>query len=539
MQLSAMFPTSSAVPAEAQPPKVSPRILVDGEIQEWNGPCREVLSPLFLRQADGAEPEPRLLGLSPSVDEQTALWALSSARSAWAQGTGAWPTMRVEERIESFERFLHAMTAQREAVCRLIMWEVAKTWADSQTEFDRTVQYLRDTVEALKELDRSSARLSFRDGIIAQVRRAPLGVTLSMGPFNYPLNETMTTLMPALIMGNPVVVKLPRIGQLLWDPLLEAFRDCFPRGVVNVINGEGQKVIPPLMRSGQIDVLAFIGSSRSADAIKTTHPHPHRLRSILGLDAKNPAMILPDADLQNAVAECVKGTLSFNGQRCTALKILFVHQQIADRFIADFGAAVDALPNAFPWVKGARLTPLCEPGKAGRLAAFVDDAVGRGATLVNRAGGGGSAYLTAYHPAVLANVTPAMRVFHEEQFGPVIPIVIVRDTQEFIDYVIGSSYGQQASIFGQDPTEIGRLIDVLSNQVCRINLNSQCQRGPDVFPFTGRKDSAEGTLSTADALRAFSIRSMVAAPHTAPGKRLVRGVLDGDHSKFLSTDVIL
>lgn len=539
MQLSAMFPTADEVPAEAQPPHVTARVLIDGEIREWSGPCREVISPLYLRLRPGAEPEPRMLGRSPSVSAEVALSALDAARRAWDQGTGEWPTMRVEERIEAFERFLVAMTAKREAVCRLIMWEIAKTWPDAQAEFDRTVQYLRDTVEALKELDRQSARLTFRDGIIAQVRRAPLGVTLSMGPFNYPLNETMTTLMPALIMGNPVVVKLPRIGQLLWDPLLEAFRDCFPRGVVNVINGEGKEIVQPLMRSGKVDVLAFIGSSRSADAIKAAHPHPHRLRCILGLDAKNPAVILQDADIPTAISECLKGTLSFNGQRCTALKILFVHERVAERFSTEFAAAVDALPNTFPWVKGARVTPLCEPGKAARLAALCDDATERGATLLNRAAGGGTAYCTAYHPAVLGGITPQMRLFHEEQFGPVIPIVTIADAQQFVEYVTSSSYGQQASIFGQHPTEIGRLIDVLSNQVCRINLNSQCQRGPDVFPFTGRKDSAEGTLSTSDALRSFSIRSMVAAPHTAPGKRLVRGVLDGDHSKFLSTDVIL
>ena len=99
--------------------------------------------------------------------------------------------------------------------------------------------------------------------------------------------------------------------------------------------------------------------------------------------------------------------------------------------------------------------------------------------------------------------------------------------------------GQQASLFGQDERTLGRLIDVLSTQVCRINLNSQCQRGPDVFPFTGRKSSAEGTLSVSDALRSFSIRSMVAANGNSAGKALVRAILDHDQSNSLSTDIIL
>jgi glyceraldehyde-3-phosphate dehydrogenase (NADP+) len=326
---------------------------------------------------------------------------------------------------------------------------------------------------------------------------------------------------------------------LLWDPLLEAFRDSFPPGVVNIINGEGRLVIPPLMQTGLFDVLAFIGASKSADAIKGAHTRLHRLRCILGLDAKNPAVVLPDTDLGTAIPECVKGALTFNGQRCTALKIFFVHEKIADRFIAELCTAVDRLPNGLPWAKDARLTPLVEQDKAARLDSYVADALAHGATLANRSSGGGGYAYSAYHPAVLSGVTPAMRIYHEEQFGPVLPIVIIREVQEFIDYMLATSYGQQASLFGQDPKTMGSLIDVLANQVCRINLNTQCQRGPDVFPFTGRKSSAEGTLSVGDALRSFSLRSLVATPNSSVGKSLVRAILDGDQSNFLNTDIIL
>jgi glyceraldehyde-3-phosphate dehydrogenase (NADP+) len=96
----------------------------------------------------------------------------------------------------------------------------------------------------------------------------------------------------------------------------------------------------------------------------------------------------------------------------------------------------------------------------------------------------------------------------------------------------------QASIFGRDPRSVGPMIDQLANQVCRINLNAQCQRGPDVFPFTGRKSSAEGTLSVFDALRSFSIRSMVAAKQDEIGKAVFRDILEGDHSQFLSSKIL-
>jgi hypothetical protein len=93
-------------------------------------------------------------------------------------------------------------------------------------------------------------------------------------------------------------------------------------------------------------------------------------------------------------------------------------------------------------------------------------------------------------------------------------------------------------VFGNDPRVVGPLIDVLANQVCRVNLNAQCQRGPDVYPFTGRKDSAEGTLSVSDALRCFSIRSMVAAPDAPPNTRLLSAILNERSSNFVNTDYI-
>jgi len=417
------------------------------------------------------------------------------------------------------------------------MWEIAKSRGDSEREFDRTMEYIRDTVDALKELDRTSSRFVIQQGIIGQIRRAPLGVALCMGPFNYPLNETFTTLIPALIMGNTVVFKPPRLGVLLHHPLLAAFRDAFPPGVVNTVYGRGRETMTPLMASGKIDVLAFIGSSQAADALKQAHPRPHRLRCVLGLEAKNPAIVLPDADLDLAVRECVLGALSFNGQRCTALKMLFVQSRVAGEFLERLCAAVSGLRVGMPWDDGVAITPLAERGKPEYLAELVADAAAGGARVVND--GGGRVHGTFFTPAVLSPVGGAMRVYREEQFGPIVPVQPFDDVETPIRAVIDSPYGQQVSIFGSDADQIARLIDPLVNQVCRVNLNSQCQRGPDAFPFTGRKDSAEGTLSVSDALRVFTIRTLVAAKASEVNKRLVNEIVRGRKSNFLSTDFIL
>ncbi len=531
------FPTSEDIPAAHRPARVAAERchLVDGEVREWRGETVEVSSPVCIRGAGALART--IIGEVPSMDETAALEALDAACRAWDNGRGAWPTSSVADRIGAVERFIERMLAVRGEVVNLLMWEIGKSLDDSRKEFDRTVEYIRRTIEALKDSDRANSRFSLDGGVIAQVRRAPLGVCLCMGPFNYPLNELYTTLLPAIIMGNPVIVKPPRFGVLLHQPLLSAFAESFPRGVVNFVYGDGARIIGPIMRSGRVDILAFIGSSRVADVLKHQHPRPHRLRCILGLDAKNPALVMPDADMGVAIREGVAGALGFNGQRCTALKLFFVHRSRMEEFLSGFSAAVSALEAGMPWSPGVRITPLPEFGKGDAVRSYIEDARAHGAEVVNP--GGGTTCGTLVFPAVLSPVSPASRVYGEEQFGPVVPVRPYEHESEFLDFVAASNFGQQASLFGSDPVALARLIDPLANQVCRINLNAQCQRGPDTLPFTGRKDSAEGTLSISDALRCFSIRSLVAAQADARGRDTIQAIVTGRHSNFLHTDFIL
>ncbi len=509
--------------------------LSGGELRVWRGPMQEVRSAPFLKTS--GRPEARLLGSYPLLTGTEAMAALDAAVDAYGNGTGPWPSLSLEERIRCLENFTLLMISEKAEVVRLLMWEIGKSYRDAETEFDRTVQYIRDTIDAVKELDRASARFSIQQGIIGQIRRAPWGVVLCMGPYNYPLNESFTTLIPALVMGNTVVFKPPRIGVLLHRPLLQAFRDAFPPGVVNTVYGDGQITISPLMASGKVNALAFIGTSRVANHLRRQHPRLNRLRCVLGLEAKNPAIVTSSADLDTAVSECILGSLSFNGQRCTALKLLFVHRKVYGEFLERFAAAIEQLHIGMPWESGVFVTPLPEPSKLEYLGGLVANAQQLGARVTNH-GGGDSSY-SLFYPAVLAPVTSAMRVYQEEQFGPVIPVAPFDDIAEPLAYVEQSDYGQQVSVFGENTGEIARLVDSLVNQVCRVNINSQCQRGPDTFPFTGRKDSAEGTLSVSDALRVFSIRTVVATRGNDANKQLLRTIVRDRKSGFLSTDFIL
>jgi len=526
----AIFDPSKAIPPEFDlvDYPLADAYLIGGEVKRWAGPKVPVESVFCEPDGQGGLRR-RVIGQAADLDADCAREALAAARAAWDQGRGEWPSMRFEERAARMAEFAQRMRAKRDEIVRLLMWEIGKTLGDARKEFDRTLDYVADTLTAAQRY--AAGERHNEGGVIAQFRRAPLGVCLCMGPFNYPLNENFTTLLPALLMGNTAVVKLPKLGLLSNLPLLEDFAACFPPGVVNVLQGDGATLVGPLMESGAIDVLAFIGSSRVAGIIEKQHPAPFRLHCVLGMDAKNPAVVLPSADLEQAVETVVGGALSYNGQRCTALKLIFVHRSLADAFVEQLAAKVDALTPGLMWEAGVSLTPLPEHEKPAALQALLEDAVSTGARVVNARGGRRAG--TFFFPAVLYPVGREAQLFDVEQFGPLVPVVPFDDPREVLEAIAESAYGQQVSVFSTDAEEVGPVLDGLANQVCRINLNRQCQRGPDSFPFSGRKNSAIQTLSITDALEVFSIPLVIATGDHERERALFEQLKDTDASRTL------
>jgi glyceraldehyde-3-phosphate dehydrogenase (NADP+) len=246
------------------------------------------------------------------------------------------------------------------------------------------------------------------------------------------------------------------------------------------------------------------------------HPRPHRLRAALGLDAKNPGIVLPQVDLDNAVEEAVTGALSFNGQRCTALKILFVHEDVVEAFLDKFQRKLAALKPGMPWEPGVALTPLPEPARSTTSTAWWPmPRQGRARAQRRRRAQPRLVLLPGLAvPGQPGNARVPRGAVRPAGAGGALPRPADRDRLR-----AGLDYGQQLSLFGNDPATIGSLVDTFANQVGRININAQCQRGPDTYPFNGRKNSAEGTLSVHDALRVFSIRTLVATASRRPTRR--------------------
>ncbi|MBC7653248.1 MAG: aldehyde dehydrogenase family protein, partial [Oligoflexus sp.] len=208
-----IFPTEKEIPQNHQLKGFLEKneYLINGEIRNWNGTMNDILSPICIEDEQGKLTR-KVIGRTPMLTSKEALEALHAATDAFDSGRGKWVKMSVNQRISHVEKFIDSMRLKRSDIVNLLMWEIGKSLKDSEKEFDRTIDYLIDTIDAMKDMDRTASRFEITQGIIGQVRRVPLGVALCMGPYNYPLNETFTTLFPALLMGNTVIFKPAKYG---------------------------------------------------------------------------------------------------------------------------------------------------------------------------------------------------------------------------------------------------------------------------------------------------------------------------------------
>ena len=150
-----IFPSEGDIPSEVKPERIEQtEYLVNGNLYKWNGPMESVLSPVCIQ--NGSSIEQFCLGTYPLLSKKESLTALNAAVSAYDNGKGEWPTLSVTERIKAVENFAHEMKNERDLVVKLLMWEIGKSYNDSRKEFDRTIEYINDTINALKELDRTS-----------------------------------------------------------------------------------------------------------------------------------------------------------------------------------------------------------------------------------------------------------------------------------------------------------------------------------------------------------------------------------------------
>lgn len=502
--------------------------MIGGKVNELNEDSKEYnLSPVYSCTMD-------LIGMMPQFTTEQSSKVLEHAKSGWDNGKGEWTQLSLSERIAAVEKFIAELQKKRTDIVKMLMYEIGKNYNDACSEFDRTIVFIQESIASIRSSPDFETGFRNVSGSKVFIRRNSFGIVLALGPYNYPLNETYATIIPALLMGNVVILKIPAVGGLSHLLTFEAFSNAFPPNTVHFISGSGRSTLPPLMESGKIDGLAFIGGASAADKLIKQHPEPHRLKLFLQLEAKNMAIVLPDMldgesdkayPLSKALDEIITGSLSFNGQRCTALKIVFVPKGFAKIVADELSDRVQNLNMGMPWQVHedgtySNITPLPNVGRIEYMRELIADALAKGASMANSDGGelichdSDDTCTQIMVPAVIYNVNSDMKIFAEEQFGPIIPIVEYDSLDDVLSYGLQGKYGQQVSIFTNEVTSgAALLIDTFSSIFGKININSQCGRSPDSVPFTARRSSGLGVMSIEDALKEFSIPTVVSYKH--------------------------
>lgn len=209
------------------------------------------------------------LGQLPQFTTEQTLQVLDHALEAWKGGSGEWTQMTVEQRCQAMEAFFGELSKQRTEMVTTLMMEIGKNQKDAENEFDRTVQFAQQVIEAVRKQSRE-AKWQTIGSTRALVKHGAIGVFLVLAPFNYPLNECYAVLIPCLLMGNVAILKIPTTGGLVHLLTMDAFAKTLPPGTVNFIAGGGRKTMPPLMETGKIDGLGFIGGTSSETCVART-----------------------------------------------------------------------------------------------------------------------------------------------------------------------------------------------------------------------------------------------------------------------------
>lgn len=480
---------------------------------DWNRTKTTIVSSLYPAGQN-------IIGYVTDMSKEDSLDVLEKAKTAWDKGHGERPRMLRELRIAKMNKFVQKLLTKREVIVDLLMKEICKNETDAQAEFDRTIAYIEDTIKVYAD-DKVFGNFKEQSkGYTAMNEHMPLGVTLCVAPFNYPFNETCTTMIPALLTGNPIILKPAKHGVLFRSYLQSLMQECFPEGVANIVTWDGPTVLGSIMSTGDVDVLAFIGSEGAANAIAKNHPKQNRLEQVLGLGAKDPIVITKTTDIQRYIKEIVKSVFGFNGQRCTAGKQLFVDK---DRYVAFMKAFLDEVENLMIGMPtgpkfnvkdltmiddgaGADITPLAEwAKKIAYINELKEDALSKGASIVNAYGG--ECFEALMVPIVLTDIREDMRLFWEEQFAPIIGVYKYDSLDEVIDRMDRSPYAQQSALYGdKDSLDMQYLREYSKRVYARTNVNSPCMRGPDDFSFAARKNSGKKPLSIRQALEAFTLR---------------------------------
>jgi acyl-CoA reductase-like NAD-dependent aldehyde dehydrogenase len=426
------------------------------------------------------------------ADVEKVVAAASAAFPAWAE-TG--PGLRRTLLLKAAD-LLEARTAD---FTKTMLEETGATapWAGFNVHLGANI--LRECAALTTQIT-GDVIPSDKPDVLALALRQPVGVVLGMAPWNAPVILGVRAVAAALACGNTVILRsselCPATHHLIGEVLNEA---GFPKGVVNVLSNapaDAAAVVEALIAHPAVKRINFTGSTKVGRIIARLAAE-HLKPVLLELGGKAPFLVLDDADLDQAVAAAAFGAFLNQGQICMSTERFIVDEAVADAFVAKFAAKAAALPAGDP--RGhVVLGSLIDLSAAEKMDALIADAVAHGAVVA--AGGTREGSIVA--ATILDHVTPAMRIYREESFGPVKPIIRVRGIDEAVRVANDTEYGLSAAVFGQDVRRALAVARRIESGICHIN-------GPTVadepqMPFGGVKASGYGRFGGKAVIEAFT-----------------------------------
>jgi acyl-CoA reductase-like NAD-dependent aldehyde dehydrogenase len=421
-------------------------------------------------------------GAAASVED--AVRAVASAEKAFAEWSKSGPTQRRALLLKAADE----IEARADAFVEAMSLEVGANELWARFNVMLAGNLFREAAGLATQLQGETIP-SDRPGSLSMTIRQPVGVILSIVPWNGPVVLAARAIAYPLVCGNTVVFRAsetsPRTHELIAQAVLAA---GFPAGALNFITNDPKdapQVIDVLIAHPAVRRINFTGSTHVGRIIAEKAGRQLK-RCILELGDKSPLVVLEDANVDHAVAAGIFGAFLYQGQICMSTERIIVDEKIADEYVAKFAERATALPVGDPSKGACILGPVISNAAASRLKDLLDDAVSKGAKLV----AGGTATGAMLSATVLDGVNPSMRIYSEETFGPIVSIIRAKDTEDAVRIANDTEFGLSAGVFG---TDISRALDVAQRiDTGSVHINGATVNNEAQAPYGGTKASGFG-----------------------------------------------